>query len=447
MASQNRLSSLVAVLALSLLCVLVWSFSGYRQVHVALPGRVVKNHKLQKRSLSAVVKKLNAELVELNQALQEEERVAAEFRSPTSAQTPAPSNLSNASAGPLSTIFVSIASFRDVECGPTIKDMFDKALHPRRIFMGVVDQRDPSEVPCVPPHLFDNCPVTADPDRFCPKDNVRLRTITPREAKGPTFGRYVAMLLYRGETYFMMIDSHNRFRRYWDDLLIKMYLQASAISTFPGKAVLSHYPGAYNGEPQEVLERFDRTTVMCSAHFMPEFGFIRMDGAVMMRSVLPRRQPFSAAGFLFSSGNLVDEVPFDPYLDYLFDGEELLYSARMWTHGWDIFAPSENVLFHFYIRANAPKVWSVEGNSWWPNQRVSQDRLRYILQLPKKGEPGSLQVRRSDFGRDPRVFAEIERFTIGTNRSIADYWKFATIDPVQQTMGDPCRAIRAAEGR
>lgn len=27
------------------------------------------------------------------------------------------------------------------------------------------------------------------------------------------------------------------------------------------------------------------------------------------------------------------EVPFDPELPYLFMGEELLYSARIWTHG------------------------------------------------------------------------------------------------------------------
>ncbi len=31
---------------------------------------------------------------------------------------------------------------------------------------------------------------------------------------------------------------------------------------------------------------------------------------------------------------LLQEVPFDPELPYLFMGEELLYSARLWTHGW-----------------------------------------------------------------------------------------------------------------
>jgi UDP-GlcNAc:polypeptide alpha-N-acetylglucosaminyltransferase len=30
----------------------------------------------------------------------------------------------------------------------------------------------------------------------------------------------------------------------------------------------------------------------------------------------------------------MQEVPFDPELPYLFMGEELLYSARLWTAGW-----------------------------------------------------------------------------------------------------------------
>jgi Glycosyltransferase (GlcNAc) len=49
--------------------------------------------------------------------------------------------------------------------------------------------------------------------------------------------------------------------------------------------------------------------------------------------VLPLQTPFAAAGFLFYAGHILREVPFDPHLPYLFDGEEILYSARLWTHG------------------------------------------------------------------------------------------------------------------
>lgn len=36
---------------------------------------------------------------------------------------------------------------------------------------------------------------------------------------------------------------------------------------------------------------------------------------------------------MFYAGHILREVPFDPLLPYLFDGEEILYSVRLWTHG------------------------------------------------------------------------------------------------------------------
>ena len=35
------------------------------------------------------------------------------------------------------TIFVQIASYRDPECQWTVKDLFDKADHPERVYVGI----------------------------------------------------------------------------------------------------------------------------------------------------------------------------------------------------------------------------------------------------------------------------------------------------------------------
>lgn len=60
--------------------------------------------------------------------------------------------------------------------------------------------------------------------------------------------------------------------------------------------------------------------------------------------------PFAGAGFQLSSADVLLEVPFDPRLDMLFVGEEILYSARLWTHGWDLFGPDMNLVWHRYNR-------------------------------------------------------------------------------------------------
>jgi hypothetical protein len=38
-------------------------------------------------------------------------------------------------------------------------------------------------------------------------------------------------------------------------------------------------------------------------------------------------------------------------------GEELCIAIRSYTRGWDIYAPNEMVIWHFYTRADRPKVW------------------------------------------------------------------------------------------
>ena len=60
--------------------------------------------------------------------------------------------------------------------------------------------------------------------------------------------------------------------------------------------------------------------------------------------------PFAGAGFQLSSADVLLEVPFDPKLDMLFVGEEILYSARLWTRGWDLFGPDMNLVWHRYNR-------------------------------------------------------------------------------------------------
>ena len=67
--------------------------------------------------------------------------------------------------------------------------------------------------------------------------------------------------------------------------------------------------------------------------------------------------PFVAAGFLFAPALFLHEVPFDPFLPWIFMGEEISMSARLWTSGYDIFSPTVNVLNHYYVRRHYPKFW------------------------------------------------------------------------------------------
>ena len=318
------------------------------------------------------------------------------------------------------TIYVSVASFRDSECPPTVEDLFAMALNPRRLFIGIIEQNDPSDPPCMPP-AYASCQGA----EFCPSDNIRIRRVRPSEARGPTFGRYVAMLMYQGEKYYMMIDSHNRFAKHWDAKLIKMY------SLLPSKkAVISAYPNMMLKDVREMLKA-KVVRVLCNAHFVDD-GFLRLDGAVFNDNCHARQQPFAAAGFLFADALLVKEVPFDPYLDYIFDGEEITYSARMWTHGWDIYSPSENIIYHLYGREKAERVWSVPNNNWWYKQRESVKRVQYILGATHPNT--TVRIIPLDT-TEQLITRELDKYGLGKERSIEEYWRFAKVDPVHRIAG------------
>ena len=56
------------------------------------------------------------------------------------------------------------------------------------------------------------------------------------------------------------------------------------------------------------------------------------------------------AGFSFSRSHATKRVPYDPHTAYLFHGEEFSRGARLWTHGYDFYSPSENFVLHHYGR-------------------------------------------------------------------------------------------------
>lgn len=57
------------------------------------------------------------------------------------------------------------------------------------------------------------------------------------------------------------------------------------------------------------------------------------------------------------------EVPYSPDLPHLFFGEELYHLARMWTRGWDVFAPVCPLVFHQWDRTARTKATSLRDSA------------------------------------------------------------------------------------
>ena len=302
------------------------------------------------------------------------------------------------------TIFVSVASYRDKYCSRTLESMYESAANPSSVFVGLCVQNDEGDEDC----------ILQNPALAKYKNNIRTINLAHFEAKGPTWARYLCTTLMQNEDYFLQIDSHTLFDKNWDKKLVGM-VQDIKTNTPSDDVVLSHYPPLYeeHGNPDRDKKVVD---TICQS-FFNERGMVSFLGAegVDMKKHQYVQTPHIAAGMFFCEGKCIKEVPYDPYLPNLFVGEEILHSARVWTSGYDIYTPQENVVYHLYTRADQPHVWDDKKDY---NDQEAFNKVKKILGFGDAEEDKITDT----------VKTNIDKYGLGTKRSLQQYFDFAGID-------------------
>ncbi|HMA48318.1 MAG TPA: GlcNAc-transferase family protein, partial [Magnetospirillaceae bacterium] len=263
-------------------------------------------------------------------------------------------------------LFVSIAAYRDRDCVNTIADLFAKARWPDRLSVGVCWQfLSPDDDDCDP--LGEH------------RDQCRILRFDISEAEGACWARHQVQSLWRGEDYVLQIDSHMRFVEHWDEKLLAML--AACDSPRP---VLSNYPAAFT-PPNQIDSQV--VSVLNAAGFDDD-GILKLGSEGLAPADVPDvPQPtaFVGAGFIFGPSAWITDVPYDPYL--YFQGEEITLAARLYTHGWDIFVPSDVLAYHDYNnRPDRPKHWT-DRRDWPTLNKRSVSRVRHMLSMEESDDP------------------------------------------------------------
>ena len=106
---------------------------------------------------------------------------------------------------PNTTLYLTMASYRDKLCPGTLFNLYSKAAYPERIFVGVVQQNSPGDEDCYDKYCelikaHRNLPA----DAACPyTDNIRMSRKDASEARGPTWARAIGSELLRDEEFCM----------------------------------------------------------------------------------------------------------------------------------------------------------------------------------------------------------------------------------------------------
>eukprot|EP00026_Physarum_polycephalum_P004577 Phypoly_transcript_04599.p1 GENE.Phypoly_transcript_04599~~Phypoly_transcript_04599.p1 ORF type:complete len:339 (+),score=34.76 Phypoly_transcript_04599:1063-2079(+) len=298
-------------------------------------------------------------------------------------------------------LFVAIPSYRDPECKHTIIDLFQKAENPDLIRVGVCNQIHPTEDLDLTLHDLPR------------KSQVRIKEVDCRTATGPCYARSITQSLWEGEEFYLQIDSHMRFVKGWDAML-KKYLSQT---TNPDKSIITSYPVGY--EQPNLVPSYKNACFLVAKGFGDD-GMLRLDGKLLKQCLKePKPSCFWVSGFAFSSSKVIQEVPYDPHLHYLFFGEEMLMGARLWTHGWDFYCPGESIIYHLWTRSYRKTFRETTNPERDALEQKSKERVCKIMGMKPLTSPVST---------DPEIEIELSKYGLGEKRSLDDYMNVCGVD-------------------
>jgi len=306
-----------------------------------------------------------------------------------------------------------LSAFRDPRCGQTVANSFLRARHPERIYVGIVQQNlpDKDKFDCISIYCalmqregYTSCPYL---------DHLEIVRVDAKESKGPIWARAIgAVMVQPHHEFCMQVDAHVDFMEHYDVALMKMWAMTEneygVLSTYVGnvKQDLSKTGHVLIGHPYYEIPFICKTIV--GGH-----GVVRNDQATGAYCLPRPHLSFTwAAGWSFAKCHFERNVPNDPFLEGMFDGEEFSRMIRLWTHGYDVYTPHRPVVFHDYTHG---RVWQQGRESTWNGN--------------PPGLPYALKRYWSLVDKQGAEKVELGPYGLGTQRSIDQYIDFAGIDP------------------
>lgn len=295
-------------------------------------------------------------------------------------------------------ILLHLPAYREPELIPTIKNALENAEFPERVHFGICRQYNPEDG-------FDNV------DEFRGDNRFKIYDLHYTKAKGLPYARAIINdELLTDEDFVCQLDSHHRFDKNWDSTLIKWYYELKHKGHNPLICGYLPYYDPFNDPAGRTMEPW----LSEAACFYP-FGtiFIRPCGIPNWQSLTePFPARFLSGHFCFGPNKWAKEVRHDP--DIYFSGEEINLTVRSYTHGYDLFHPHRNIIWHATMRTerDGMLIWDDQAKRgdpmFWKQQDIARAKIRQLLRTEDNG-------------------FDLTGYDLGTVRTLRDYEKYAGI--------------------
>jgi len=292
-------------------------------------------------------------------------------------------------------IFVGIPSFIDKEIRETILDCYFKAKNGDNLVFGILLQYDDN---------FDTkSNILDDLSSFI---NIKVEKVHFSKSKGGSWARHQVQKLYSGEKYHLQIDAHYRFIKNWDSLLLHEY---SELKKDYKKPIISFIGPPYHRNDELGIDfKFDYIDSLDMLNF-PKIKYISdeywvdFQGYTNVKSTnnINNQIPLLYCGFIFTEDNWINEIPADP--KHYYTGEEFALSIRSYTHGYNIFLPTQILAWH---RSNGNHIHHHDiSKKSFKYHKTAVERLKKLIN-----------------------YEDLGKYGLGTDRQLSEYEQFAKIN-------------------
>lgn len=241
-------------------------------------------------------------------------------------------------------IYISLPTLEDTETAETIVEAVAYADYPSEVFINVA---------CFSSKKY----YISLLEKVGEFTNVKVTRYDFDKNRGVGRGRKIAMEEYSGQDYVLQIDSHTKFERGWDSILVEMHEKA-CISTGSQKTILTAYLGRFTSTAEYGRTRLDEKPLFPA--FFP--GYLENTGNTipLWKSAstvnecpldFPKDEflpcPKFNANFAFGNKEFAKDTGL--YEKSVFFEEEILQTINLLSSGFSLVFPNQRVpLSHLY---------------------------------------------------------------------------------------------------
>ena len=214
----------------------------------------------------------------------------------------------------------------------------------------------------------------------------------------------------------LQLDSHHRFVKGWDTMLLEDFEQAKSLSKKP---IITTYLTPFEPENKNFTQE---PSLMSQYEFSSDKLLMSRPWYILdykQRTKIIKARTISGH-FYLAPGKFVNEIPYDP--DIYFGGytEETTLSVRAFTHGYDFYSPYRQYIWHEYTRNGRPKHWEDHGTEesigYKETKKTSGERDIFARKKTRQ------LFEQEDNGIDMGIY------NLGKNRTLHEYEVYGGFD-------------------